>query len=166
MANLLKKDGSVDKRCVKGPARKLTPKQKQALGLFLSGMNIQSICRTIGIETKTFHNWSKGCEPFKEGLAEAIKGVEQNVGHDLKAMMSGAVGTVSSLLSDPNPNIRLSAAKLAWEMHESMVKRSEEREMLLQLEQRMDLLNQGTAVTTLPSEVIEAKVQVEDQAEQ
>ena len=56
MANLRKKDGTIDKRCVKGPARKLTPKQKQALGLFLSGMNIQSICRTIGIETKTFHN--------------------------------------------------------------------------------------------------------------
>ena len=81
-------------------------------------------------------------------------------------MMSGAVGTVSSLLGDPNPNIRLSAAKLAWEMHESMVKRSEEREMLLQLEQRMDLLNQGATATTLPSDVIEAKVQVEDQAEQ
>ena len=166
MTNLLKKDGTIDKQKVRSPARQLTSKQKQALGLFLSGMNIQSICRTIGIETKSFHNWSKGSEPFKQGLAEATKGVEKNIGHDLKAMMSGAVGTVSSLLSDPNPNIRLSAAKLAWEMHESMVKRSEERKMLLQLEQRMDLLNQGASANALPSEVIEAKVQAEDQADQ
>ena len=81
-------------------------------------------------------------------------------------MMSGAAGTLSSLLCAPNPNIRLSAAKLAWEMHESMVKRSDEREMLLRLEQRMDLLNQGATADTLPSEVIKAKVQVKDQIDQ
>ena len=62
MVNLLRKDGTGDKWKAEGPARQLTPKQRQALNLFLSGMNIQMICMTIGTETKTFRTGVKAAK--------------------------------------------------------------------------------------------------------
>ena len=95
----------------------------------MSRMTIQTICRTIVILQKTFQNWIKDFEPFKQGLAEAIKGVDRYVGHKLKTVIKSDVETAASLLSHTNPNIRLGAAKPAWERHESTAKRSEEREL-------------------------------------
>ena len=115
---------------------KLTPTQKKALGLFLMGWPIYRIAKQLDITPETFNRWQRTSQPFKRALEEAVKGVEDAVGMDMRALLKSSVHLVSELVEHPSANIKLSAAKLAFDMNQSFVARAEERELLLNLEPR------------------------------
>ena len=166
-----KKDGTIDKRTICGPAKKLTSKQKQALGLFLSGMTSFQICKTVDIQAHTLTNWINHSKPFRDALALAVKDIEKGVERDVRAMVKTSMTVVSELMGNSNPAIRMQAAKMAWDMNEGMQRRLNDAQQLESLERRLEALTEaqnGGSVGALPEPgIVEAEVTVEeDQADQ
>lgn len=121
-----KKDGRIDKRSARGPSRKLTSKQKQALGLFISGMTSYQICKTVDIQAHTLTNCINHSKPFRVALTLAVKDIEKGVERNVRAMVKTAMSVVSELMGNINPAIKRQAAKMAWDMHEPTQRRLSE----------------------------------------
>ena len=160
-------DGQIDERFVRGPARQLNSRQRKALGLFLGGMSVNQVCKMVGIHNDTFHIWQRDCKPFQTALREAINHVEDNVATDLKTCLGTAVATVTKLMEDPSPTVRLAASKQIFDFHQTLTAGRREQQWLEDMEKRLEALTEAqssTSVGTLqPAQVIEAKVEVEGQ---
>ena len=85
----------------------------------------------------------------------------------LKALYGKALDRVSELLDDPNPQIRVQAARLAFEAEQNIARALEEQRMLKSLEDRMDALAQagiggGTFEPIQDAEIIDEEPADED----
>ena len=123
----------------------------------------------VGIHNDTFHIWQRDCKPFQVALREAINHVEDNAATDLKTCLGTAVATVTKLMEDQSPTVRLAASQQIFDFHQTLTSRTKGTAVVENMEKRLEALTEaqsGTSVYSLPSDVIEVKVQVEDQEDQ
>ena len=123
---------------MKSPA-KLTPKQKHAIELIAKGFSLRMVGEAVEVTTLTVRNWKK-IPLFKKELAEAINLRAESSNYRLHDLYRKSLEECEGLLEDPNPTIRLGAARLVAESYAQVVRVAEERAALEQIEARMEQL--------------------------
>ena len=134
------------------PLKRLSAQQEKALNLLLRGWTIARIADALGLESATIHAWRRQQGPFKRELHAAIDAVEFNNSTSITSLVTQALDQMPELLKDPSPQIRLAAAKICFDQHNNMVQQREQRELLTNLEERLEVL-QGQAQQQLPQAV-------------
>jgi transcriptional regulator with XRE-family HTH domain len=134
------------------PLRKLSKPQEKALNLLLRGWTIARIADALGLERATINGWRRQQGPFKRELQAAINDVEFNNSTSITSLVTQALDQMPGLLQDPSPQVRLAAAKICFDQHNNMVQQREQRELLTNLEDRLEAL-QGQAQQQLPQAV-------------
>ena len=133
--------------------KKLTSIQKKAVELIAKGFTFKMVAAACEVTTATINNWKRTPE-FKKELAEAINFKAESSNYKLHDLFRRALEECEGLMQDRNPGIRLGAARLVCESYSAIAKAAEEKEMLVQMEARMEQLqaNMQTAVPILEAE--------------
>ena len=131
-------------------AKPLTVKQKKAVQLLCAGLSPLCVADSIGITTQAMQKWRK-LPAFRQAVSEEMQVDTELHGVRLKALYGKALDRVDKLLDDPNPHIRLQAARLAFEAEQNIARALEEQQALLALERRMEELAQAAIHGNLPS---------------
>ena len=133
--------------------RKLTSAQNQAVELLSKGYSLGMVGSALEVTAKTVHNW-KSIPEFKKALADAIGLKAESSNYKLHDLFRRALEECEGLMQDRNPSIRLGAARLVCESYSAIAKAAEEKEMLIQMEARMEQLqaNMQTAQPILDAE--------------
>ena len=118
---------------------KLTSAQKNAIELIAKGFSLRMVAEACDVTTPTIANWKK-IPLFKKQLAEAINLKAESSNYKLHDLYRRALEECEGLLQDPNPTIRLGAARLVAESYAQVVRVAEERAALEQIEARMEQL--------------------------
>ena len=134
------------------PLKRLSTQQQKALNLLLRGWTIARIADALGLERATINGWRRQQGPFKRELQAAINDVEFNNSTSITSLVTQALDQMPALLEDPSPQVRLAAAKICFDQHNNMVQQREQRELLTNLEERLEVL-QGQAQQQLPQAV-------------
>ena len=149
-------------KAVKAMTKPLTSQQKKAVKLLAAGLTTSCTADALGCSQVTICNWKRK-DNFKIALAEEINIDAQLHRFELKATYGKAIGRVSELIEDKNPQIALAACKLAFEAEQNILRIAEETEMLKQLESRMDALTANGIIPPAADEVQDAEIINEDQ---
>ena len=128
--------------------KQLTPSQLKAVELLSKGFQIGMVSDAIQVTSPTIRSW-KAIPRFKEALAEAINLKSESNNYKLHDLFRRALEECEGLMQDRNPSIRLGAARLVCESYSAIAKAAEEKEMLIQMENRMEQL-QANMQTALP----------------
>ena len=128
--------------------KKLTSTQDQAVELLSKGYSLGMVGSALEVTANTVHNWKKLPE-FKRSLADAINLKAESSNYKLHDLFRRALEECEGLMQDRNPSIRLGAARLVCESYSAIAKAAEEKEMLIQMESRMEQL-QANMQTALP----------------
>ena len=137
---------------------RMTPVQSKALDRYLHGWPVHRICEHLQVSNATFNNWRRCPGPFQDALRAALEDVEWTASADIRQLVKSSLQELDGLLQDPNPQIRLGAARLSLEAYQQMVATREQKELMVDLEARMEALQAG-AQHQLPEGVIEADIQ-------
>lgn len=132
---------------------KLTTKQHKAIELLSKGYSREMVANALEITSQTVGNW-KRLPLFKEGLAEAINLKAESSNYKLHDLFRKALEECEGLMQDRNPGIRLGAARLVCESYTAIAKAAEEKELLIQMEARVEQL-QADMQTAAP--ILEAE---------
>jgi hypothetical protein len=114
----------------------LTPKQEQLIAVLVSGVNIATAARTIGIGDKTARRWLK-LPHFLAGY----KAAQQSIFDDRLAALREGVDTAINTLKrnmtseDTPASVQVRAAQIWLEQAINLHKMSELEERLLEFEQ-------------------------------
>ena len=160
MLTLLEEGNEI--RAARAMTKPLTNQQKKAVKLLAAGLTTSCTADALGCTQVTICNWKKK-DNFKIALAEEINIDAQLHRFELKATYGKAIGRVSELIEDKNPQIALAACKLAFEAEQNILRIAEETEMLKQLESRMDALAANGIIPPAADEVQDAEIINEDQ---
>ena len=132
---------------------KLTAKQKKAIELVSKGYSNAMVAGALEITAATVYNWKK-LPLFKQELAEAINLKAESSNYKLHDLFRRALEECEGLMQDRNPGIRLGAARLVCESYTAIAKAAEEKELLIQMEARVEQL-QADMQTAAP--ILEAE---------
>lgn len=131
----------------------LTDVQRSCVELLTKGFKQEMIGDALGITPAIIRIWKR--EPnFKAALAEAINLRAETSNFRLHDLYRDALDEVGGLLKNPNPHIRLGAARLACESYSAIARAAEEKELLQQMEARMEQLqaNMANAVSAIETQ--------------
>jgi len=133
--------------------KKLTSTQKRAVELIAKGFTYKMVAAACEVTTQTVNNWKKLPE-FKKELADAINFKAESSNYKLHDLFRKALEECEGLMQDRNPTVRLGAARLVCESYSAIAKAAEEKELLVQMEARMEQLqaNMQTAAPILEAE--------------
>lgn len=88
----------------------LSPKQRSALPIFCTQLNIEKACAEAGISKQTFYQWMKNPE-FKRELWRMRRAIGTQSIEQLKIESKRAADTLTELLDPQNPpGVRRAAA--------------------------------------------------------
>ena len=87
----------------------------------------------------TIRNWKK-LPLFKAELAEAINLKAESSNYKLHFLFRKSLDTCDQLMDSKNEHIRLGAARLAAESYSAIVRAAEEKQLLVEMEARMEQL--------------------------
>ena len=134
--------------------RKISATQKEKIiELYAKGFQVNMISNALELNPKTVRDLKN--EPqFRKDLAEAINIRAESSNLKLHGLFRRALEECEGLLEDPNPGIRLGAARLVCESYSAIVRATEERELLTNMEARMEQL-QASLQTAAP--ILEAE---------
>jgi hypothetical protein len=146
----------------------MLPKQRQALELFLKGYSMRRISELLDVTLTTIHTW-RHQPTFRESLNEALESVDFNNGVDIRGLVRRSYEELEGLLQDPNPMVRLGAARLSLDSYWRMIAVNEDKAAINALETRLEQLQvlasqqmdamAGEATLALPHQpIIEAEV--------
>lgn len=145
---------------------KLTSQQRKAIELLLLGRTCYQIADVLEISQNTINDWRKRNPLFRQALQDALETLDQGALIDVRRLVKKAYEEIEGLLEDPNPSIRLGAARLTLEAHSRVVQQMEEREAMKMLEERLEKVQaiaQSSASPQLPpaEQVVEAEIVVD-----
>ena len=154
----------------------LTPEQDKALNLYMRGWTPRRIADALEISPEIVNHWRREPGPFRSRLQEIVNDVEFDNSLTISQLVGKALEEVEGLLQDPSAQIRLAASKLVIETHQTMVQQREQRELMAELEERLESLQDSAQAQVLPAtvEVVNEReserkpeaVEVRDSAEQ
>ena len=133
--------------------KKLTSTQKKAVELIAKGFTFKIVAAACEVTVATINNW-KRTPQFKQELAEAINFKAESSNYKLHDLFRRALEECEGLMQDRNPGIRLGAARLVCESYTAIAKAAEEKELLIQMEARVEQL-QADMQTAAP--ILEAE---------
>ena len=122
--------------------KRLSPKQFQAIDLLASGKTQASVCELLDVDRVTIHRWKKS-ELFSGELDDRITQASKQARNELRALMGEAVGTVRTLMQDPETpaSVRASIAFKILEVPEVALEPSTDKglseELLADIRQRV-----------------------------
>lgn len=135
----------------------LTPKQKEAVQLVSAGFTNTTIAETLGICNKTVIAWKR--DPvFRHELAKTIDIDVELHNYAVKALYGKSIEVVNNLLESKNEQIRIQAAKLAFDAQANILRIAEETEMMKALEERMDRLAAGGIIPPAEDDIEDAEI--------
>jgi hypothetical protein len=122
----------------------------------------------VGVTHKTFCDWRKK-EFFREKMDEALASIDFNAAMDIRQLLRTSFEEIQGLLQDPNPMVRLGAARLSLDSYWRMIAVNEDKAAINALETRLEQLQvlasqqmdamAGEGMLALPHQpVIEAEV--------
>lgn len=132
----------------------VTAEQKEkAIELFAKGYAVNMISNALELSPSAVRDMKKD-RKFRKDLAEAINIRAEGSNYKLHGLFRLALEECEGLLQDRNPHIRLGAARLVCESYSAIARATEEREMLANMEARMEQLQSSlqTAVPILQAE--------------
>ena len=133
--------------------KKLTSTQKKAVELIAKGFTFKMVAAACEVTVATINNW-KRTPQFKQELAEAINFKAESSNYKLHDLFRKALEECEGLMQDRNPTVRLGAVRLVCESYTAIAKAAEEKELLIQMEARVEQL-QADMQTAAP--ILEAE---------
>jgi hypothetical protein len=130
----------------------LSNDQEKALNLYIRGWAPRRIADALDITPEVICIWRREPGPFRDKLQELMRDVELSNSISITSLVTMALEELPGLLQDVNPQVRLAASKLVLDQHNTMVAQREQRELLTNLEDRLEAL-QGQAQQQLPQAV-------------
>ena len=88
----------------------LTPRQQSVLPVMASTFSISEAARQSQLSPKTLHRWLKD-EKFRRELTRQQQEAAQLVQFELQGLMLQSIAVLSDALNDPDPSIRIRAAR-------------------------------------------------------
>ena len=118
----------------------LNAEQVTAVELIAAGLSNHCIAESLGVSNATITLWRRN-PVFRERLAEAV-GVDAEIhSFRLKAVYGAALDRCAQLMKSRNEHIALGATRLIMENYQSVLRQTEELEMVRALEAKMDELS-------------------------
>lgn len=128
--------------------QKLTKQQKQAIDLLAKGWAVETVADGVQVTGATIRNWKK-LPQFKAELAEAINLNAEASNYKLHRLFRKSLETCDQLMDSKNEHIKLGAARLAAESYAAIVRAAEDKQLLVEMEARMESL-QASMQTAQP----------------
>lgn len=121
-------------------AYELNETQISAVEMIAAGLTNQCIAEALNISSGTVTLWRRN-PVFRERLAEAV-GLDAEIhSFRLKAVYGAALDRCAQLMKSRNEHIALGATRLIMENYQSVLRQTEELEMVRALEAKMDELS-------------------------
>ena len=121
----------------------LNSQQKVALQLLLDGYGKKQIQEKLNVSQPTLHRWQK-LPAWHIALEEAVRGEQKEGEMQMRTLIPLATKVTHRLLMTGADNIKLGAARLTFETVARLTEREDQREVLGELESRLQEL-QGIA---------------------
>ena len=119
--------------------QKLTKKQQMAVEMLAKGLRASTVADGCEVTMATLRNWKK-LPHFRGELAEAIQLRTETSNYKLHSLFRKSLDTCEELMDSRNEHIRLGAARLAAESYSAIVRAAEEKQLLVEMEARMEQL--------------------------
>ena len=120
-------------------AKELSQKQQLAVEMFSKGFRASTVADGCEVTMATLRNWKK-IPSFREALAESIQLKTETSNYKLHTLFRKSLETCDQLMDSKNEHIRLGAARLAAESYSAIVRAAEDKQMLVEMESRMEAL--------------------------
>jgi transposase len=92
---------------------KLNEKQEMAIELALTGMSDGEIAKRVKVSRQWVNTWRNHNTVFIDALEERRRTLRERHKDAIGGLVEKAIEVIKEALEDPNPNVRLQAAKLA-----------------------------------------------------
>jgi hypothetical protein len=103
-----------------GKPVKISKRQRLFIVALLGAKSIKQACLSFGLDRSQFYVWRKS-PAFCDALAQAMTEVVNDAFSELRLNISGATGTLISLLNSKDENIQLRAANSLLEHYDRLI---------------------------------------------